>query len=58
MNLKLIYRLIIQQKAAVFLNVFCLSIAFTVLYVVLKQAAYDFSFDRCYPKGEDIYQLG
>lgn len=58
MSLKLIYRLIIRQKAAVFLNVFCLSIAFAVLYVVLKQAAYDFSFDRCYPKGEDIYQLG
>lgn len=58
MDLKLIYRLIIQQKAAVFLNIFCLSIAFAVLYVVLKQAAYDFSFDRCYPKGEDIYQLG
>lgn len=55
---KLFYRLFGHQKLTWVLNVLCLSVAFAVLFIVLKQVRYDFSYDTCYPESENIYQLG
>lgn len=58
MKLKLFFRQIKCQKMAWMLNVLCLSVAFAVLFIVIRQVKYDFSFDRCYPQAENVYQLG
>ena len=46
-----------HQKIAIVLNVLCLSVAFAVLFIVVKQVRYDFNYDSCYPEAENIYQL-
>lgn len=58
MKLKIFFRQIIHQKIAWVLNMICLSIAFAVMFIVLKQVKYDLSFNAGYPQAEDIYQLG
>ncbi len=58
MKLKIFFRQIIHQKIAWMLNIICLSIAFAVMFIVLKQVKYDMGFNASYPKAEDIYQLG
>lgn len=57
MSLRLNLKMMVRSKISVLLNVFCLSVAFAVLFIVVKQVKYDFSYDTCYPKGENIYRL-
>lgn len=58
MKFSLLVRLTGRQRTAWILNVLCLSVAFAVFFIVIKQVKYDLSFDQGYPKGENIYQLG
>lgn len=58
MKLKLFFRQISCQKTAWILNIICLSVAFAVLFIVVKQVKYDFSFNNCFPDAERVYQLG
>lgn len=58
MKIKLLSRLMKRQKMALLLNVVCLSIAFAIFFIVLRQVRYDFSYDTSYPESENIYRMG